>query len=168
VAAAQVRVRKEVGEVTEDAVKLTVCSVRVEEGRKTEGDVRGGASSGQQWWAAVGGPIPAKEGVGPACGCLAKMEDEVGCLLEGGIKAGAMGMAGTAPAVLSAPPELEEEEERGFGIGMGRWGEDKVALAMCEDRCSGRRVEVVGALLTTASRRRGAPTVGPTMTALEY
>jgi hypothetical protein len=165
VAAARVRVRKEVGEVPEDAAKLTVCSVRVEEGRKMEVDVRGGASSGQQWWTAVGEPIPAKEGVGPACGCLAKMEDEVGCLLEGGIKAGAMGMAGTAPAVLSAPPELEEEEERGLGIGIGRWGEDKVALAVSDawrlpELC--RRGRVCSTVLQQRGQRqlRGGPMAG--------
>ena len=78
---------KEVGEVEEDAAKLTVCSVRAEEGRKMEVDARGGASSGQQWWTTMGEPIPAKEEVGHAHGCLAKVEDQVGCLLAGEIEA---------------------------------------------------------------------------------
>ena len=77
-----------------------------------EVDVRGGASSGQQCWTAVGEPIPVEEKVGRARGCVAEVEDEVGWLLAGGIEARAAGMAGTAPAVRSAPPELEEEEER--------------------------------------------------------
>ena len=67
----------------------------------------------------MGEPIPAKEEVGHAHGCLAKVEDQVGCLLAGEIEAGVVGMAGTVSAVRSTPPELKEEEERGLGIRMG-------------------------------------------------
>jgi len=84
------------------------------------------------------GSIPDGERLGRAYGGAAELEDEVGCFLGGGIQAGAAGMAGTSPADCSAPPELEDEEERGFGIGMRRWGEDKVTLVVGEDRWSGR------------------------------
>ena len=49
----------------------------------------------------MGEPIPAKEEVGHARGCLAKVEDQVGCLLAGEIEVGAVGMAGTVSAVRS-------------------------------------------------------------------
>jgi len=76
-------------------------------------------ATGYRQWTTMGEPIPAKEEVGHAHGCLAKVEDQVGCLLAGEIEAGAVGMAGTVSAVHSTPPELKEEEERGLGIRMG-------------------------------------------------
>ena len=46
---------KWVGEEEEVAGELTAGSVRAEDGRMMEVDVRGGASSGQQWWPAGAG-----------------------------------------------------------------------------------------------------------------